>query len=104
MKAQLAESARDPPRIVRLCNKLLGLYEEEGAIVPRGMVAEMAAYASNQAGEVGRAAEFAEIAMRAWGLVAGVGSAEVRRLEELLADPRGHGSYEPGEGLGEETE
>lgn len=102
LKAQLVASTQDPVRIVQLCKRMLSLYEEEGVIVPRGMVAEMAAYMANRAGDVERAVEIAEIARRGWGLIAGEGSAEVKRLGEFIADPRGHGSYEPGEGLGED--
>lgn len=80
------------------------LYEEEGAVVPRGMVAEMAAYTANKAGDAQAAVRFAQTAREAWGVVAGEGSVEVKRIEGLIKDPRGHGSYEPGEGLGEEME
>lgn len=104
LKPQLADSASDPRRIVRLCRELLRLYEEEGAVVPRGMVAEMAAYTANKAGDAQAAVRFAQTAREAWGVVAGEGSVEVKRIEGLIKDPRGHGSYEPGEGLGEEME
>lgn len=87
-----------------VCRKLLGLYEEEGMVGPRCMVAEIAAYAANRAGDVGEAVRFAGVARGFWGVVAGEESAEVKRLDELIADPRGHESYQPGEGLKAEAE
>ncbi|SPO04076.1 uncharacterized protein DNG_06759 [Cephalotrichum gorgonifer] len=100
LKAQLAEAAQDPPRIVRACKKLLALYEEEGMVAPRAMTAEIAAYAANQVGDAEGAARFGAVARGYWEVMAGKGSAEVRRLEELIRDPRGHGSYKDGGGYG----
>ena len=85
---------------MRVCRRLLALYEEEGLVAPRCMVAEIAAYAANQVGDVAVAVEFARVARGYWGIVAGEGSVEVKRLEELILDPRGHGSYQPGDGVG----
>ena len=80
------------------CRKLLGLYEVEGLVAPRCMVAEIAAYAAYQVGDIEIPVEFARTARGYWGIVAGEGSVEVRRLDELIRDPRGHESYQPGEG------
>lgn len=105
LKGALAGAARDnPARIAGVCAELLGLYEEEGLVGPRCMVAEMAAYAANRAGDWEAAVRFAETARRYWGIVAGEASAEVRRLEGLIRDPRAHESYQPGEGLRREGE
>src|SRR5690606_17786015 len=83
----------DAQEIVRQCRRLLRLYEEEGMVAPRAMTAEIAAYASNQMGDVKGAVEFARVAREYWEVMAGLESFEVRRLEELIADPRAHGSF-----------
>lgn len=87
-----------------MCRKLLGLYEEEGVVSPRCMVAEIAAYAANRVGDWEAAVAFADVARGYWEIITGEGSTEVRRLEELMGDPRGHESYQPGEGLKKEVE
>lgn len=104
MKSTLSDAGKDPGRVVGVCRKLLALYEEEGLVAPRCMVAEIAAYASNQVGDMESAVDFARTARHYWSIIAGEGSVEVRRLDELIRDPRGHESYQPGEGLRVEEE
>ncbi|PKS06703.1 hypothetical protein jhhlp_006777 [Lomentospora prolificans] len=103
-KAALSETGDDAAKVVALCKKLLRLYKDEGMVLPRPMTAEIAAYASNQIGEPAEAVKYAKISREYWSIIAGPNSTEVKRLDELIAAPKDHGSYKPKPGKAEESQ
>jgi hypothetical protein len=79
--------------IYRGATQLAHLYEEEGLVAPRARANEIAAFASAMMGEENEARRFANAAKRYWRILAGKDSFEVKRVDELRRDPRGHPSW-----------
>lgn len=73
--------------------KIVELYDAEGLVQPKARFYEIAAYASNQMGDVESAKRYGELAVKAWGIVAGRKSVEVQMMRELVQDPERHASY-----------
>jgi hypothetical protein len=97
VKEHLERSVGNMDKIMKLTNKLLSLYDEEGLYAPRARYNEVAAYAASAMSNEEEAKKYAGISRSYWEVLAGKDSWEAKRMAEFEADPKGHPSWGSGE-------
>ncbi|KAF2200361.1 SET domain-containing protein [Delitschia confertaspora ATCC 74209] len=86
------------PQLATNLIKLIDLYSKEDLIVEKPKYEEILVYTYAQMGNEEETRYWGERAQKGWEIVAGKGSFEVRRMEGLLGDVRGHGAWGGGRG------
>ena len=92
-REHLASVFSNPRKVLKTVIGLLQLLDEEKLIKEKAKYCEIAMYAANQLGDEEQAKKYGECAQEEWRVMAGPDSFEVRRVGDLLKDPKKHPSW-----------
>ncbi len=95
LKEQLSTGLGDHRKVLEITASILRLFDEEGLITPKAKYYEIATYTANKIGDEKKASTYGKLAQTYWNIMAGPKSWEVRRIEDLLRNPKGHPSWGP---------
>ena len=92
-REHLASVFSNPRKVLTTVTALIRLLDEEKLIKEKAKYCEIATYAANQLGDEDQAKKYGECAREQWRIIAGPDSFEVRRVDDLLKDPKKHPSW-----------
>ncbi|KAF2468943.1 SET domain-containing protein, partial [Lindgomyces ingoldianus] len=93
IKSTLPLAFGNLPRLLKLTQELITLFEEESLVVEKPKYEEIIAYTYSQVGDEDQTRYWAGRARKGWEIIAGKGSWEARRMEALEGNVRGHPSW-----------